>query len=90
MNLCLRSWNGLCCTEQACLGTRHQAGGCGDADSDVGRSVQALVQDAVLRWKTGAEGHAPKPEAEEDVEVALPSKHPEGLHLMASHQHSTA
>lgn len=54
------------------------------------RSVQALVQDAVLRWKTGAEGHAPKPEAKEDVEVPLRSENSEGVHLMASHQHSTA
>ena len=72
------------------MGTGHRACGCGDADLDIQRSVQALVQDAVLRWKTGAEGHEPKPETEEDGEDPLHLKHSEELHLMATHQHSTA
>ena len=51
--------------------------------------MQALVQDAVLRWKIGTEGHDPKPEVDTDGEMPPQAKHSEGMRLMASHQHST-
>ena len=53
-------------------------------------TAQALVQDAVLRWKKGAEGHDSRPEDESNGEMTSQGKQSEGLHLMTTHQHSTA
>ncbi len=52
--------------------------------------VQALVQDAVLRWRKGAESSDHRVEDEETGKVSLQTKQLEDVHLMAAHPHSTA
>lgn len=52
--------------------------------------AQALVQDAVLRWRKGGDTLDNRPDDEGDGKVPLETKHGEGVHLMATHQRSTA
>ena len=52
--------------------------------------VQALVQDAVLRWRKGAESSDHRVEDEETGKLPMQTKQLEDVHLMAAHQHSTA
>ena len=52
--------------------------------------AQALVQDAVLRWRKGADTPDHRPDDEGEGKVPLETKQAEGVRLMATHQHSSA